>query len=314
MNRILLIDDDIDDAGLFREALKRIAPSILFQYFNAGEEALRNLLEEKSVLPDIIFVDINMPKISGWEFLTSFRAVRHLLHIPVIIYSTSSEEREIKKAKELGANGFITKPDSFSQLKEMLVSILAKPVAIFSPNAAARALFRAFGRTDGFQGRVGLVQLRLRLVVEPTPPVRGVVEPSRRLIDGVSNPGLRPPRRRGHFGGSRQDFGDRGDGGAATRRGFDRREYLSAQRLAGLVDLQQVDHAGLDATRSSADSRSTYPVKPRHRCRPGEATSTASWGARRNRRRSARSSHRLRGCERPARRRRGTPWDRALPW
>jgi len=132
MNRILLIDDDIDDAGLFREALKRIAPSILFQYFNEGEEALRNLLEEKNVLPDIIFVDINMPKINGWEFLVGIRELRHLKQVPVIIYSTSSEEKEIRKAKQLGANGFITKPDSFTQLKEMLATILAQPVELLA--------------------------------------------------------------------------------------------------------------------------------------------------------------------------------------
>jgi CheY-like chemotaxis protein len=128
MNRILLIDDDIDDVGLFREALKRIAPSVSLQYFNEGEEALGNLLEEKNVLPDIIFLDINMPKVNGWEFLVSFREARHLKHVPVIIYSTSSENREIRKAKELGANGFITKPDSFTQLKEMLAAILAQPL------------------------------------------------------------------------------------------------------------------------------------------------------------------------------------------
>jgi len=132
MNRILLIDDDIDDAGLFREALKRIAPSILFQHFFEGAEALRHLMGEKDPLPDIIFVDINMPKINGWEFLVSFRAVRHLQHVPVIIYTTSSEDREIKKAKALGANGFISKPDSFTQLKETLAAILAQPTELLA--------------------------------------------------------------------------------------------------------------------------------------------------------------------------------------
>jgi len=128
MNRILLIDDDIDDAGLFSAALKKVAPLVSLQYFNEADKALQYLLEEKEGLPDIVFVDINMPKINGWELLVSIRGVPHLNHVPVVIYSTSSVDNEIIKAKTLGANGYISKPDNFPQLKRMLAVVLTQPV------------------------------------------------------------------------------------------------------------------------------------------------------------------------------------------
>jgi len=128
MNRILLIDDDIDDAGLFREALKRVDPSVSLQYFCDGDEALRDMLEQKNHLPDIIFLDINMPKTNGWQYLTKFREEQFLKYVPVIMYTTSSEVSDLRKSEELGANGLVTKPDDFDQLKKILTSILAAPI------------------------------------------------------------------------------------------------------------------------------------------------------------------------------------------
>ncbi|HEY4148160.1 MAG TPA: response regulator, partial [Chitinophagaceae bacterium] len=72
MNSILLIDDDADEASLFGEALKRVAPSVLFRYINEGGAALKDLLNDAGSLPDIIFLDINMPKINGWHCLARF--------------------------------------------------------------------------------------------------------------------------------------------------------------------------------------------------------------------------------------------------
>jgi CheY-like chemotaxis protein len=125
MNSILLIDDDADEASLFGEALKRIAPSVSFRYINEGGAAIEDLLNEGVSLPDIIFLDINMPKINGWYCLARFREAEHLKPVPVVMYSTSKQPREIKKAKDLGATGFITKPDDFTRLKEILSLVLS---------------------------------------------------------------------------------------------------------------------------------------------------------------------------------------------
>ena len=128
MPTIYLIDDDMDDVELFREALQEVDPSISLQYANDGHEAVRNLTEQKNVLPDLIFLDISMPVFNGLQCLASFKKDEKLKDLPVIMYTTSSQEREIRTAKELGASGFVTKPNNFKHLKRMLTLILGTPV------------------------------------------------------------------------------------------------------------------------------------------------------------------------------------------
>jgi len=128
MQNIFLIDDDMDDIELFRDALEEVAPSISFQYSNDGSEAVRNLSEQQDALPDLIFLDISMPTVSGLQCLASFKKDQQLKNIPVIMYTTSSQEREIRAAQELGASGFVTKPNDFKMLKRILTVILQTPV------------------------------------------------------------------------------------------------------------------------------------------------------------------------------------------
>jgi CheY-like chemotaxis protein len=124
MKQILLIDDDRDDAELFKEALSEINSSIEFTHYEDSKEGLRNLLEKQNRLPDLIFLDINMPIISGWQCLAEFKKTDHLKDIPVIMFTTSSQPREREIAKELGATDFITKPNEYKMLKELLTSVL----------------------------------------------------------------------------------------------------------------------------------------------------------------------------------------------
>jgi CheY-like chemotaxis protein len=129
MQSIYLIDDDIDDVELFRDALEEVAPSVSFHFANDGYEAVRVLTERKSALPDMIFLDISMPVFSGLQCLASFKKNEQLKDLPVIIYSTSSHEREIRTARELGALAFVTKPNDFRLLKRILSLVLDTPVA-----------------------------------------------------------------------------------------------------------------------------------------------------------------------------------------
>ena len=128
MQNIFLIDDDMDDIELFRDALEEVAPSISFQYSNDGSEAVRNLSERQDALPDLIFLDISMPPVSGLQCLASFKKDQQLKNLPVIMYTTSSQNREIRTAQELGASGFVTKPNDFKMLKRILTLILETPV------------------------------------------------------------------------------------------------------------------------------------------------------------------------------------------
>lgn len=124
MKQVLLIDDDRDDAELFKEALSEINSAIGFEHYEDSKTGLSILLEKHTDLPDLIFLDINMPIISGWQCLTEFKKTEHLKHIPVIMFTTSSQPREQEIAQELGAEGFITKPSEYKALKELLTKII----------------------------------------------------------------------------------------------------------------------------------------------------------------------------------------------
>jgi CheY-like chemotaxis protein len=76
------------------------------------------------VLPDIVFLDINMPMMSGFEFLSEIKRVDHLSHIPIVIFTTSNSPEQIKQSRELGASAFLTKPANFDDLCSKLRSIL----------------------------------------------------------------------------------------------------------------------------------------------------------------------------------------------
>ena len=120
--RVLLIDDDRDDAEIFSDALKESGVSDTFDYFDDGIKALSNLTNA-AMLPDIIFLDINMPSISGWECLREIKNLASLQHIPIVMYSTSNLQNEGISARDIGAAAFLTKPDNFQELKNKLVSL-----------------------------------------------------------------------------------------------------------------------------------------------------------------------------------------------
>ncbi|SKA23089.1 CheY chemotaxis protein or a CheY-like REC (receiver) domain [Chitinophaga eiseniae] len=119
---VLLIDDDIDDRMIFGDVLKELVPDIIYNEAINGEDALAKL--EAGLVPDLIFLDLNMPRVDGKQFLAELRQIGHLRHIPVIIYTTSSHESDKKETRALGASYFITKPNSLHELNQLLKGIL----------------------------------------------------------------------------------------------------------------------------------------------------------------------------------------------
>lgn len=119
---VLLIDDDIDDRMIFGEVLKELAPDIIYHEAINGEDALLKLNDD--IVPDLIFVDLNMPRIDGKQFLAELQQQEHLKHIPVVIYTTSSHESDKKETRELGASYFLTKPNSLHELTRILTDLL----------------------------------------------------------------------------------------------------------------------------------------------------------------------------------------------
>lgn len=115
----LLIDDDSDDQEIFVAAAAEVNSATTCQVISDAREALQ-LLRRTSDLPDLIFLDINMPKMDGFEFLVEFKKDQRLQYIPVIFYSTTKDESQIAKATRLGASGFITKTNHYDSLCKIL--------------------------------------------------------------------------------------------------------------------------------------------------------------------------------------------------
>jgi len=122
---ILLIDDDADDRELFGEALQKVGPHIHFESASSGPMAFDLLESKKQDLPDLIFLDINMPVIDGWKCLSILKSNEAFKHIPVIIYSTSAPDGAQEAAIRLGALSYVLKPNQFSELKQMLTRVVA---------------------------------------------------------------------------------------------------------------------------------------------------------------------------------------------
>lgn len=118
----LLVDDDPDDVFLFGEVLHNINPSIEFRTAANGQEAL-DMLKSSASLPDLIFLDLNMPRMGGVECLAILKADAVLKDVPVIIYTTSSQSKDIEETIQKGAVCFITKPSNMKELTEILSAI-----------------------------------------------------------------------------------------------------------------------------------------------------------------------------------------------
>jgi CheY-like chemotaxis protein len=119
---VFIIDDDDDDKEMFCEVIADISDCTACMSAANGQEALR-LLQNVDKLPDFIFLDLNMPRMNGKQCLSQLKKDERLAPIPVIIYSTSRLQAEREETKELGAKGFLTKPNSAKQLKKELESI-----------------------------------------------------------------------------------------------------------------------------------------------------------------------------------------------
>lgn len=139
---ILIVDDDADDRFLFREALREIDISLLCLESENGKEAMEMLCAQDALLPDFIFIDLNMPLLNGFQCLSEIKKRKNLCHIPVIIYTTSGNEADMEMAKRMGAAHFITKPFSLSEICQQIEYVLslgweATPVSVAASKAEA---------------------------------------------------------------------------------------------------------------------------------------------------------------------------------
>ncbi len=117
---ILLADDYKDDILFFDRALKELPISAKLTTVNDGEQLMNHHSENSEHLPDVLFLDINMPRKNGFECLTEIKQNEKLKDLPVVIFSTSSSHDNISRVFRTGAHIYIRKPGNFAQLKQVI--------------------------------------------------------------------------------------------------------------------------------------------------------------------------------------------------
>jgi len=139
VQRILLVEDNPGDAQLVRMALAEALPSARLSVAPDGEAALARLREEGP--PDLLLLDLNLPRLSGHEVLESVRADAALRRLPVVVLSSSRAESDVTRSYELGANSHIAKPgdvDALFALAETLARYWFGAVTLPGGTAAPR--------------------------------------------------------------------------------------------------------------------------------------------------------------------------------
>ena len=122
-NKILLVDDDTDDQLFFVDAINELEPHLECEIANNGSEALDHL-QKIPPPPSLIFLDLNMPKMNGFECLAELKNKEAYKEIPVIIFTTSNNPADKARSISMGAHMFLTKPPDFNALKIKLQGIL----------------------------------------------------------------------------------------------------------------------------------------------------------------------------------------------
>ena len=146
---IWLADDDPDDRELFEDVLREVLPLCQLSTFHDGDELMKALTP--SYKPEILFLDINMPKKNGLDCLVEIRAQRHFSRLPIVIFNSARESRFMDSSYGYGANLYFAKPSSFnehiSDLSRLLKMDWDDPLTITSDHFVGNK-FMAYNATS----------------------------------------------------------------------------------------------------------------------------------------------------------------------
>lgn len=121
---LLLADDDSDDREFFFDALQTVSIPVELSIVKDGEELMQWLIQRRECLPDLLFLDLNMPRKNGHECLKEIKRHPDLKTLPVIILSTAANTLEIETLYKNGAQYYIQKPNGFSELVQVIGEVL----------------------------------------------------------------------------------------------------------------------------------------------------------------------------------------------
>ncbi|WP_041383315.1 response regulator [Polaribacter sp. MED152] len=122
--KILLVEDNLIEIMKMKRTISLLKLNHTLHEAKNGEEALK-FLEDKSNIPDLILLDLNMPKISGIEFLKIIKANEELLHIPTVILTTSSNQSDLIECYKTGMSGYVLKPLKYEDYVKKIEKVLA---------------------------------------------------------------------------------------------------------------------------------------------------------------------------------------------
>ena len=122
--RITLAEDDEDDRLFFTDAFEELKINTIVNTLNNGRELLNYLEHPETILPNIIFLDLNMPILNGMECLKEIKQNNKFNDIAIAIYSTSASDQDVENTFVLGANIYIKKPSNFNELKKILSDVV----------------------------------------------------------------------------------------------------------------------------------------------------------------------------------------------
>lgn len=115
---ILIAEDDPDDQSLIREAISETCPESLVDFVADGDELLELL--EREPAPDLVLLDLNMPRMNGWQVLEAIHSGQVACRAPIVILTTSLNDPDVRRAYRLGAAGYVRKPTEYRNLVRKL--------------------------------------------------------------------------------------------------------------------------------------------------------------------------------------------------
>lgn len=124
VTNIFLADDDEDDQFMFREALTEIKLPTSLIIANDGEELMSLLRTSMNKLPDVLFLDLNMPRKNGFQCLREIKEDEKLIGLKTIVFSTTPDHGLIQRLYKNGADHYIKKPTDFNELKRIIEGVL----------------------------------------------------------------------------------------------------------------------------------------------------------------------------------------------
>ena len=123
---ILYIEDNADEADIFRRAITRQTSPPTFTILTSGSEGIDYLLRQgvyqgqDPTMPRLVLIDLNLPGRSGFEVIQQVRATNRTHYLPMVVYSSSDNPKDMRRAYELGANAYLVKPGSYHEVSDMM--------------------------------------------------------------------------------------------------------------------------------------------------------------------------------------------------